>query len=184
MFSQWLTPPNLLSLYRLFVALPAAYCLYTENFPCAGLLYLTGALSDFLDGFIARRYNMETKLGILLDPLADKVLIASYIAVLYLKNFQYRPMDFLIFAFLLKELAVLLGSPIALRRGFIPKPNLFGKIATTLLFLDGLLLLYGNWKGVDIRVFQYPLEGLATLFLLTAAVLYIGKGLTQLGWLP
>ena len=184
MFRELLYLPNLLSLGRFLISLPAAYCLAIYNFLCATLLYTLGAVSDFFDGFIARRYNMETKLGIFLDPLADKVLIVSYIAVLYLKDFHFRPMEFLVFAFLLKEFTVLLGLPISLRRGIVPKPNLFGKISTTLLFLDGLLLLYANWSGNDIRKLQLLLEGSATFFLFGATALYIRDGLTKLGWLP
>ena len=179
--SQLLKPPNLLSLYRLLAAFPAAYCLYLENFLCSAFLYLTGAVSDFLDGFVARRFGMETKVGILLDPLADKVLIGSYIAVLYLKDFHYKPSEVLVLSLLLKEFVVLLGTPVAVGRGVIPKPNIFGKISTALLFLDGILLLYGNWSGYDIRFLQYPLEGIASLTLLTATGLYIRGGTTKGG---
>lgn len=43
----------------------------------AGLLFAWGAISDWLDGYLARRYNLRTDLGALLDPLADKILILS-----------------------------------------------------------------------------------------------------------
>lgn len=171
--------PNLLSLGRLFVALPAAYCLATHNFPCAGLLYILGAVSDFFDGFFARRLGLESKLGVILDPLADKVLILSYISVLYVGDFKFRPSEVLVGAVLLKEFTVLLGLPL-IRRGFIPKPNIFGKISTALLFTDGVLLLYANWRGNDIHLLREFVEGLAVVSLLTATVLYIAEGMSKM----
>lgn len=175
--------PNLLSLGRLFIALPAAYCLATYNFPCAGILYILGALSDFFDGFLARRLGLESKLGVILDPLADKVLILSYISVLYVGDFRFRPSELLVGAVLLKEFTVLLGLPL-IRRGFIPKPNIFGKISTTLLFTDGILLLYANWRGNDLHLLREFVEGLATISLLIATVLYTVRGMSKIRGLP
>jgi len=176
MFKELLLPPNILSLLRLFSALPSAWCLALKNYPCAGILYLFGAVSDFLDGLIARRFGMETRLGIILDPLADKVLILSYISVLYIGEFKYKPSEWLLFFVLLKEFVVALGFPLV-RRGIIFKPNLWGKLSTALLFADGLLLLYGNWKRVDITQLQKVLEVFAAFTLSMASLLYLKRGL-------
>jgi len=179
MLRQLAKIPNLLTFYRIFVAFIAASCLYTSKFLCSFLFYLSGVLSDFLDGFIARQYNMETKLGIILDPIADKVLIVSYIAVLYLKNFPYRPSEVLVFSLLLKEFVVFCGAFFSLRKKILFKPNIFGKTATTFLFLDGLLLLYENWFKVDVKVVQHLLELSTSLVLIATAVLYIKEGLNK-----
>ena len=176
--------PNLLTLYRLIITIPAAYYLYIGDFSYAFFLYLSGIFTDFLDGFIARKFKMETQLGIILDPIADKLLILSYITVFYCKQFPYQPSKVLIFAFLLKEITVILGSFLILRKKRLPKPNLFGKMATTLLFLDGLILLYENWSRTNLTNFQHFVELLATVFLLGATVLYIKEGLSKLGKLP
>ena len=176
--------PNLLTIYRLTIAIPAAYCLYIGYFSCAFFLYLSGIFTDFLDGFIARKFKMETKLGIILDPIADKLLILSYIVVLYYKGFPYQPSKLLILSFLLKEFTVILGFFLFLRKRKVPKPNLFGKMATTFLFLDGLILLYENWSGINLERVQQMVEFLATISLLGATLLYIKEGLSKLGKLP
>lgn len=49
--------------------------LYFEYYGWSLLLFLISSLSDFLDGFLARRYNLESQLGSILDPIADKILL-------------------------------------------------------------------------------------------------------------
>ncbi|HTA75729.1 MAG TPA: CDP-diacylglycerol--glycerol-3-phosphate 3-phosphatidyltransferase [bacterium] len=59
-------------LYLIFIFRPELWAKWT-----AGLLFAWGAISDYLDGYLARKYNLKTSFGALMDPLADKVLILS-----------------------------------------------------------------------------------------------------------
>ena len=172
--------PNILTLYRLSVAFPAAWFLYRGNFPLAVLLYLTAALSDYFDGYLARRLNARSSLGQLLDPVADKLLVLSYLLALYAAPFTYKPSKWLVLFLLLKEGVVILGSPLALKRGFLPEPNLAGKIATALLFTYGLLLLLANWGLPFIGKLLVAVEILTLLFLVGATLLYTLRGIKLL----
>jgi cardiolipin synthase len=167
--------PNLLSLYRLIVSPIAGWEIYKGNCTVAPFLYLTAAVSDFLDGYLARKINSETPLGVILDPIADKVLVISFLVPLLVGNFGYKPAAVVIFAFLLKELVILLEIPFAVKKNVDPKPNLFGKISTTLLFLYGGTLLMENCLQRNLLLLQRTLEASATSFLLLTAYTYYKK---------
>ena len=70
--------PNLLSLSRIIITPFIAFFIFKNTFAAkliSLILFFIGALTDFLDGYIARRYKFKTNLGTYLDPLADKILI-------------------------------------------------------------------------------------------------------------
>lgn len=78
--------PNLLTLLRI-AATPLLVMLLTyEMFPGALLLFVLAGISDGLDGYIAKRFHYETRLGAILDPVADKVLLVSCFIVLAVMN--------------------------------------------------------------------------------------------------
>ena len=69
--------PNIISILRIALVMPIAYFLWNENYLTALILFIIGGLSDGLDGFIARRYKWETDLGIILDPMGDKLMMLT-----------------------------------------------------------------------------------------------------------
>ena len=74
--------PNLLSVFRLIAFLPVIILFSSEHYLTSFFLFTVAAWSDFLDGFLARRYNITSNLGSLLDLLADKVLVSSILIYL------------------------------------------------------------------------------------------------------
>ena len=69
--------PNLLSFFRILSVVPIIALFYFQFYYAAAGLFLVAAVTDFFDGFIARKYNQETDFGSLLDLIADKILVAS-----------------------------------------------------------------------------------------------------------
>jgi cardiolipin synthase len=65
--------PNLITLLRLVLVPVMAFCLGAGAYAAAAVVFLVAALSDFADGYIARRFAMVSKLGAFLDPIADKL---------------------------------------------------------------------------------------------------------------
>jgi len=74
--------PNLLSAFRMVAFLPVIILFSSEFYLSSFFLFAAAAWSDFLDGFLARRYNITSNLGSLLDLLADKILVSSILIYL------------------------------------------------------------------------------------------------------
>lgn len=77
--------PNLISILRLLLILPVVLMLLDENYAMALTLFAVAGVSDGLDGYLAKHYGWVSRLGSILDPLADKLLLVStYLALGYL----------------------------------------------------------------------------------------------------
>lgn len=77
--------PNLISLLRIIFVVPVVLTLLSGDFLTALVLFAVAGLSDALDGFLAKHYHWESRLGSILDPLADKLLlVASYATLVWL----------------------------------------------------------------------------------------------------
>ena len=79
--------PNLLTIIRFLLVPVMSYFLVSKNFTVAIIIYILASVTDVLDGFIARKYNMITKLGKFLDPMADKLLQFSALLGLWAWKF-------------------------------------------------------------------------------------------------
>ncbi len=75
--------PNLLSILRIILTVPIVIALIKGQFLLTLALFAISAITDGLDGFIAKRFNCQTWLGTLLDPLADKILLVSVFLTLF-----------------------------------------------------------------------------------------------------
>lgn len=74
-----ITLPNLLS----FLRLPLAFLFLFDSIPIRIIALISAAATDFLDGYLARRYNMSSRLGTTLDPMTDKFFVIFALAVLF-----------------------------------------------------------------------------------------------------
>ena len=69
--------PNLISILRIFLTIPVVWMLLIQRFDVALVLFAIAGISDGLDGFLAKHFGWHSRLGGLLDPMADKVLLVS-----------------------------------------------------------------------------------------------------------
>lgn len=69
--------PNLLSIIRIILVVPIVYFVLYDKFKTALIIFAVAAISDGLDGYLARHYHWHSRLGEILDPLADKILLVS-----------------------------------------------------------------------------------------------------------
>jgi cardiolipin synthase len=120
---------NLITISRLLMVVPLVWLIVSERPQAAFWLFLAAALSDALDGFIAKRFNAKTNLGSYLDPLADKVLLDGIYVALAMG--QWLP-AWLVALVLGRDLLIVAGVALIRRRHatFRPKPLLIGKINT------------------------------------------------------
>ena len=128
--------PNLLTLSRIFFSLTLLpflmyYILPLHNFWLSKVLMIVCfllSLTDFFDGYLARKYHQETKLGKWLDPIADKVFVGSVLATLALLGRISSTWAFMIMA---REVIVTFFRWIGKSRGFAVPVFFIGRLKTT-----------------------------------------------------
>ena len=134
--------PNCLTLIRIAL-LPVVVWRFRKGDSMGALIvYLLAMLTDAVDGFIARRYNQVTALGKLLDPIADKLSLVTLIA-LFVADGQI-PL-WLMGIILLKEVAMVVGGAVALKRGIVVYALPIGKI-TTVAFITSIVVRFLGWR--------------------------------------
>ncbi len=74
--------PNIISVLRIFLTIPVMFFLLQQQYTLALILFAVAGISDGLDGFLAKHFGWESRLGGLLDPLADKALLVTSFLVL------------------------------------------------------------------------------------------------------
>lgn len=140
-----LTVPNLLSVVRLLGLPVYLWLLAAGDLAWAAALLVLSGLTDWLDGVIARRYDQVSRLGQLLDPIADRLYIAT--TLLSLAWFDVVPW-WLVVVLVARDAFILSMAPLVrLRRLPIPPVHFVGKAATFNLLGAFPLLLLGHVDG-------------------------------------
>lgn len=158
--------PNLLTLLRISAIAPICWLLWREQFTQALLLLLLAGLTDAFDGFLARRFGWVSKLGALLDPLADKLFIVSVVLLFGFKH--YLPW-WLVWLVLGRDV-VILGGAVAYRLVFGDleiNPSRWGKLNTALqISLLALTLVHVAFYSFSPPIMQglQWIVALSTLF--------------------
>ena len=172
------TIPNLLSLFRL-VLIPVYATVYlnaTENyqFILAGVILAISCLTDMIDGKIARKYNMITTLGKILDPLADKLTQLTLTICLSMKYPVLYPVLGL---FVMKELFQLVLGVVFLRKGkMLPGALMAGKVCTTVLFVSLIVLvLMPDINPATVTIIAIVDAIFLTISFISYAMAYFGK---------
>ncbi len=137
-------------------------------------LFIGAALTDFLDGQIARRTNTITEFGKIVDPLADRLLVISTLAVLMARNFMPLWMGILIVS---RDVVMLVGAPvIGIKEREKIAVHWTGKVATSLLFLSLCFFILWGRKGYLQPVgFGLFLPGI--LFSYISGLIYVYRGI-------
>ena len=146
--------PNILTLIRIALIPVTAYFFYIgQNIAAAGV-FIAACLTDILDGFIARRYNLITNIGKLLDPLADKGLQITLLVSLALSSLMPWAVIVIIAC---KELIQCVCGFIMYRRGIVISAKISGKVSTVVTSLCVIvIMLFGKKLGpFPLAVFQW-----------------------------
>lgn len=158
--------PNIITVIRL-ICIPLAVILnfvsIPNNFLLAGLVFLLIAATDNLDGYIARKYNQVTQLGIFLDPLVDKML--NYSMLITLLSLNVFPLWIILFLFV-RDMAIEGFTSYAVSQNkFIPA-TWPGKIKAVFIvlgifvgeiYLHSIRYSFFGFSSSDIRNFAYLL---------------------------
>ena len=174
---------NKLTLLRVILIPFFIVCFYIPNLvvntisvnnyliPYANLLglviFLLAAITDFIDGYIARKYNMITDFGKFMDPLADKLLVTAALLIL-LENGLIAGL--VVFIILAREFIVTGFRTIAASKGVVIAAGWLGKIKTVVQFIMISTLLLLNYP---FELFNWPVD---QIFVALAVVLTVASG--------
>ncbi len=123
-----MTIPNLITILRFLLVPGVVFALLTDKMGWALAGFLVAGISDGIDGFIARQFNQRTELGAYMDPMADKVLLASVFVVL---GYMGELPLWLVIAAVSRDalivcavlLSTVMGNPVAMKPLFVSKAN-------------------------------------------------------------
>jgi CDP-diacylglycerol--glycerol-3-phosphate 3-phosphatidyltransferase len=157
--------PNMLTISRLIVTPFIIYLGIKGNIKLLIIIAIFIALTDFLDGKLARRWNVTSSIGAKLDAIGDKVLAIGLLIVLVIRNHMF-------FYILLLELLISIFNIYAFKRTKIVESLLVGKIKTWIIFITIILgLLNIIFLNISILVDMFIV--LTIIFQLISLVLYI-----------
>ncbi|MBC6444231.1 MAG: CDP-alcohol phosphatidyltransferase family protein [Alphaproteobacteria bacterium GM202ARS2] len=181
--SFWISCANGISFARILVAPLILWLLLEQDYMSALILFTTSALSDAIDGFLARRAKTKNILGVYLDPLADKILLVSiYIFCGIMEWLHLGLVILVVFRDTLIVLSLALAQLLDVRHGVI-SPTLSSKINTTAQMLLVLIVLIGQ-AAPFMKV--SPLYGFPFIFLpwiVAATTLISGIQYLWLWWI-
>ena len=133
--------PNLISILRILLVVPVIFCMLEGLYQWALLLFLVAGASDGLDGFLARRFDWTSRLGAILDPIGDKLLMVAVFLLLGVKS--YLPW-WLVSLVILRDVIIITGAVVyhTLIAQVDMEPLRISKLNTALQILLVLVVLY------------------------------------------
>ena len=170
--------PNILTFSRIFLIFPSLYYLdnglYYTSFSFLIILFLT----DYFDGFFARKLQMTSYIGSIMDPIADKIVVISIFTYLYFVN---KVLLFYYILILIRDISQLLSIPILLlwkKIQFKVKPKVIPKWGTALNFFILVLIcitflfpdLNSNNNYIYLLYSIYAISGIIEIYIISTYI--------------
>lgn len=166
-----ITIPNLLSVLRIALIVPIVLTYLRQKYVACIIYLLVSGLTDVVDGFIARRFNMISTVGKILDPTADKLTQATVVVII---STQYPIILPLVFILFFKEMGMLIGATLLFKLGLRPsEAKWWGKLTTLSIYsVCGIFILANCFNLVLSSVLAAVLMLIPCFFLILAMVKY------------
>ena len=167
--------PNIITIMRILLVPITVWLLISGDYVLALVVFIMAGLSDAVDGFLARRYKLQTDLGAYLDPMADKALLVSTYVTLGVIKFLPA---WLVILVITREVLIvggvilswLLDKPVVIRPLFMSKANTLAQIMLIGLMLGGLAF------ALDLHVLQ------ALAYTIVAATTFLSGAQYMADW--
>lgn len=168
--------PNILTIIRFLLIPFILFNIFSGNYILAFAFFTISGITDIADGFIARKYNLVSNFGKLMDPLADKLTQIATLASLVIAGVIPKFGYWILGIVLLKEFIMIVGASFLYGKDVVVYSKWYGKLATVLFYLAivfSLLtkqfnLVVDIWNDIDLGL--YCLALIATVFSL---IMYI-----------
>lgn len=157
LFENWNTIPNWLCFLRIALIPIFSVFFIKEHYIIAFVLMIIAAVTDLLDGKIARKYNMVSNLGKILDPIADKLSQVAIVIILIFKFWSFEGiLKYLFFLFIAKELIMVIAGAVLLAKGMRPvAAEMWGKVATTVFYIFMIAIIAIGPNGALVGVWFF-----------------------------
>lgn len=166
------TIPNIITILRLIMIAPMCITFFTGHYLATLIIIVVSGVSDVIDGIIARKYNMISELGKILDPIADKLTQLTILALLIFKQvFILIPCAMLA----IKELASgIIGIYVVNRLHHMLLSEWHGKLSTVFLYcmMGAHMLMLVITGGICVPA-TYFLIGISTALIAFSFVMYL-----------
>jgi CDP-diacylglycerol---glycerol-3-phosphate 3-phosphatidyltransferase len=165
--------PNILTILRLLSVPVFGYMAFANSKVlqvAAALMFGLAALTDWLDGYIARKMNLESEFGATLDPLVDRIFIISSLAILYMKASEIVP---------LWSVVVIAGRDLLMMAGWLffktvrdkrVKVTYAGKVSTALIMISLFVVLF----AMSVKLSVLGVAGLVVYYVGLLLSVYTG----------
>jgi CDP-diacylglycerol--glycerol-3-phosphate 3-phosphatidyltransferase len=158
---------NILSIIRIILVIPVVYFLNRDlpnDYLIVVGLILCAVLTDYFDGYFARKFNQISITGKILDPVADKIFVGAVVIFLVLKRDFPLWYTFLIIS---KDIIIcIFGSLIIKKRKLVLQSNIFGKITNNAIVSSTAVYI------IDWDFMKLPLVYLGTFFIVLTLISY------------
>ena len=171
--------PNFLSFLRILLILPIIYSLQSELYLLAAFLFFLSSLTDFMDGYLARRYELESELGAFLDLIADKVLVVT-ILVWLVFIYANQALTILSILIILREIIITSFRYFLVLNNAdseLIKANKYGKFKTAFQFFSIFLLILSPLHN------NFYLTFSLILLLISTLISYFSLAIYFLNWI-
>jgi cardiolipin synthase len=129
----------MISIIRILLICPFIIYILEDEYIKGGIILTVSGMSDLLDGFIARNFNQVSKLGRMLDPIADKLTLISVMICIGLK---FKEIKIFVIILIIKEVLMILASAFLLKKHkFPPEAKWYGKIATVWFYFSAVVII-------------------------------------------
>lgn len=158
--------PNIITVFRLFLVPPVVWALLNSEYGMALILFAIAGSSDALDGFLAKHFRWQSRVGSILDPLADKLLLVS--SLLSLTWLGFVPL-WLLIAVIVRDLLIVVGAVLFhfLYGKFDMQPTLLSKMNTffQIVYVLAVVFYHGEFSFMP-----WIIDVLVYIVLLTTVV--------------
>lgn len=187
LFDNWNTIPNWLCFLRIALIPVFSVLFIKEYYIVAFITMIIAAVTDLLDGKIARKYDMVSNLGKILDPIADKLSQIAIVVILLFKFWNTVPtLKYVLFLFILKEFLMVAGGALLMAKGMRPvAAEFWGKLATTVFYIFMIVIIAIGPNGALVGIsFFAPLELSNTAVIIMVVISAVLAFCSLFGYLP
>jgi len=159
---------NLITYTRMILSIPILYLMYTEHYNSALVVFIIAALTDWLDGFVARKTNSVSEVGKVMDQIADKILIDAVLITAL--DLAWIP-SWIVIAVVWRDIMVSAVRILAAKRGDVLAANIFGKLKT--VFQMALVIILLSRSLFFFPILNTSMVWIVFIFTVLSALIYI-----------